>query len=116
MSYTPGTILSRDEPFDEPEEGETDLTPYNEIRVIGQSQTQDAGLDKEWTGEAGKAVTIAPTSFGATVDRPCGELERDYSVVSIPDLERKILPAKTAQVVLPGPTAEEVFRKEAVTA
>lgn len=110
MSYTPGTILKRNEPFKKDE----DLACYNELRVIGYSARQAAVRTGEWEGQGGSdEITVAPTSFGEVVDRPAGELERDYTIISIPEVSRTILPPKTAQIVDPGQSPEEIFRKQA---
>jgi len=88
MAYTPGTILKRVAPFLPPEdETEPDLTVYNEVVVIGQSQVVTPVPEDEavWGGTQAEDWTIAPTSFGAPVDRKAGQLEEDYEVVSIPN-------------------------------
>lgn len=108
MNYTIGTILQRKEPFDTP-----DLEPYNEIRVIGNSPVQTQGRASEWEGQLGENISIAPTSFGGVKDRPFGELERDYEVVSIPE-PPSALPPQTIQRIAPGPSPEDTFRAEAL--
>lgn len=114
MSYKPGTILERKQPFEAPEEGseEPDLTAYNEIKVIGPSPVVAQGAAGEWSGVTSAAISIQPTSFGATIDKPLGELQRDYSVVEEPPplvLER----GEVTQVEY-GESPEEVFHREAV--
>lgn len=112
MSYTPGTIIKRKKPFKEDDE----LACYNELRVVGYSARQAAIRTGEWEGQGGDEITVTPTTFGAVVDRPAGELERDYTIVSIPDREQAILPPKTVTRADPGPSPEEVFRKQALQA
>lgn len=111
MPYPPGTILSRKEPFELSEdETEKDLTPYNEVQVIGQSPIQKNVRAGEWVGQAGENVSIKPTSFGDVVDKPQGELDRDYDVLSEPPKRRPL--THTVEVVEPGPAPEEVFRAQ----
>lgn len=112
MSYQPGTILKRRVEFEEPAEGKPDLRPYNEVEVIGQSPVQTAVRESEWTGQSGDSISVRPTSFGQVIDRPFGELQRDYEVVSIP--ERKVIDRQVVEQVEPGPSPEEVFQREAV--
>lgn len=107
MSFQPGTILSRREPFGEPEGDAPDLRPYNEIEVVGPSPVQTATRASEWTGQLGDNLSVKPTSFGAVVDRSQGELQRDYEVVSVPEpvrYERGVV-----EVIEPGPSPEEQF-------
>jgi hypothetical protein len=114
--YVAGTVLRRKEPFDDVErdddgipinESEEDFTPYNELVVIGQSPVQVAGRKSEWAGQAGDDVSVKPTSFGDVVDRPQGELERDYTIVSIPERPKNL--THTVEVVEPGPAPEDIF-------
>lgn len=112
MSYKAGTILERKEPFKEPEDGKPDLRPYNEVEVIGQSPVQVATRATEWTGQAGDNISVKPTTFGAVIDRPFGELQRDYSVVSIP--ERKRVDRQIVEEIEPGPSPEEQFQANAL--
>lgn len=111
MTYIPNTVLRRKEPF----EGENfndelgvDLSVFNEVRVVGQSPVVEAGRASEWEGEAGKEVSVTPTSFGPVVDRPQGELERDYEIVSVPEIDLAIQ-QPTAVREIPGPTPEQQF-------
>jgi hypothetical protein len=110
VSYTIGTILTRKKPFKTKER-----EPFNEIRVIGNSPIQTLGRASEWQGQAGEDISVTSTGFSAVVDRALGELERDYDVLSIPE-EPVIAPPDTIQRVQPGPSPEEVFRKQALEA
>lgn len=109
MSYKSGTILTRREPFEVPEEGsdKPDFTAYNEVEVIGHSPVSTAVRDTEWTGQQGDNISIKPTSFGAVIDRPFGELRRDYDVKSIP--EPRAIDRQVIEVAEPGPSPEEQF-------
>jgi hypothetical protein len=109
VSYKAGTILTRKTPFAVPEEDSDapDLTAYNEVEVIGPSPVSTAVRETEWVGQAGTNLSIKPTSFGAVIDRPFGELQRDYDVKSIPPP-----PAIDRQVIErpePGLSPEEQF-------
>jgi hypothetical protein len=109
--YKPGTILSRNEPYEPPEdEHADDLTPYNEIEVIGQSPIQTNVRAGEWVGGQSDKVSVKPTTFGDVVDKPQGELETDYTIVSEPPKRRPL--THTVEVVEPGPAPEQVFRAE----
>lgn len=113
MSYKPGTILERKDPFEAPEEGseEPDLTPYNEIKVVGPSPVVAQGAPGEWGGVTAAAISIQPTSFGAVIDKPLGELQRDYQIVQEPEpvpLERG-----EVTVIEYEESPEEVFAREA---
>ena len=111
MGYVPDTILKRKTPFEAPKnpEEEIDLTPYNEVRVIGPSPVVKVGeRDKEWEGEAGNEFSIQPTSFGTVVDRPFGELQRDYEVVSVPEKPEVTGNIKVREETL-SPPPEQVF-------
>jgi hypothetical protein len=112
VSYKPGTILERKTPFKEPEDGKPDLRPYNEVEVIGHSPVQTTTRATEWTGQAGDNLSIRPTSFGPVIDRPAGELQRDYNVVSIAEPER--IDRQVVERVEPGPSPEEQFAKQAL--
>lgn len=105
MSYKPGTILVRKEPFEATED--QDFTPFNEIEIIGNSPVQTGVRQEEWGGQQGDQISIRPTSFGPVVDRPAGELQRDYDIKSIP------APVKFTQqqveIQEPGPSPEEQF-------
>jgi hypothetical protein len=109
VSYKPGTILTRKTPFEVPAEGadKPDLTAYNEIEVIGPSPVSTAVRATEWTGQQGDNISVKPTSFGAVIDRPFGELRRDYDVKSIPP--PAAIDRQTVEVVEPGPSPEEQF-------
>lgn len=113
MSYKPGTILERKEPFVAPDEDaeEPDLTPYNEIKVIGPSPVTAQGAPGEWGGVTAAAISVQPTSFGPVIDKPLGELQRDYTVVQEPEP----VPLERGEVVEIeyGESPEEVFAREA---
>lgn len=108
MNFPAGTILSRKVPFTEPENGDADLTAYNEIVIIGPSPVQTNVRMGEWTGQQGDKISLKPTSFGEVLDRPQGELEQDYEIVFSPAKIRPL--AHTVEVVEPGPSPESVFR------
>jgi hypothetical protein len=112
VSYVAGTVLARKVPFEEPEidSGEADLTPYNEIVIIGPSPIQTNVRLGEWVGQQGDKISFKPTSFGEVLDRPQGELEQDYEVVSTPAKVRPL--THTVEVVEPGPSPESVFRAD----
>lgn len=113
MSFKPGTILERKEPFPTPDEHseDADLTPFNEIRVVGQSPVTDQGLTAEWgSSTQASLISVTPTSFGPVIDKPFGELQRDYSVVSEPP--RPTLGRGEVEAIEPGPSPEEVFEAE----
>lgn len=120
--YAPDTILVRKEPFPEPDpKGKTDearagheMAPFNRIRVIGPSPVQMSGALAEWQGGQSAGVLVQPhMAFGPTVDRPLGELQRDYDVEFVPErsleLSQKIrvIDAHSGEA---GPSPEDVFR------
>lgn len=107
MSYKPETILERKVPFEAPAEGEDDLRPYNEVRVIGQSPVQSGVRVGEWVGQQGDLISVAPTGFGPVVDRPAGELERDYTIKWEPPL--RMVDRQIIERVIPGPSPEQQF-------
>jgi hypothetical protein len=101
MTYVPGTILTRTTPYDEPDEGERDLTPYNSVRVVGPSPVQRGARSEEWAGQLGDELTVTPeTAFGPTIDLPFGQLQRDYEITFEPD------PFAIEPVAAPAPPAE----------
>lgn len=109
--YTAGTILKRNKPFSKDEE----WFPYNEVKVIGNSPVKEQGQPSEWAGQLGTQVSISPVTFGGVVDRPFGELQRDYEVVSIPDPPRVPTPHRTGPPpAANGPSPEDKFRAETV--
>jgi len=110
VSYPAGTILSRKVPFEEPESGEPDLTAYNDIQIIGPSPIQTNVRMGEWVGQQGDKLSFKPLSFGEVLDRPQGELEQDYEVVSEPAKVRPL--THTIEVIEPGPSPESIFRAE----
>lgn len=112
MTYLPGTILARKVPFDPPEdENDTDMTPFNEIKVIGHSPVQSGIRTEEWAGQLGDNISITPTSFGSVVDRPLGELQRDYAVEYEPQPELTVeIPPQPTPLRQPSP--EDVFRSQ----
>lgn len=85
---------------------------YNEIKVIGLSPIQEVGRSTEWQGQKGSWVSISPeTSFDKVIDRPFGELQRDYEVVSIPEPPAQPTPhRKGPPPAANGPTPEDAFR------
>lgn len=109
MSYAPGTVLARKEPFEEPADGAPDLRPYNEIQVIGSSPVRSSARSAEWSGQQGDNISVIPTDFGEVIDRPFGELQKDYEVVSIPPDNGRPL-THTVTVAKPGPSPEEQFK------
>lgn len=115
MSYKPGTILERKEPFEAPEadSDEPDLTPYNEIRVVGPSPVVAQGAAGEWGGVTAAAISIAPhgDAFGPVIDKPLGELQRDYSIVT--ESEPTPLERGEVKVLEYGESPEEAFAREA---
>lgn len=116
MTYVPGTILTRTEPFtDESGPDDQDLTVYNEVKVVGPSPVVEMGKASEWEGAAGSGVLIQPIDFGPTLDRPQGELERDYDVKSIPEAQ-PVTAQQTAVREQPGPSPEETFARDAAAA
>lgn len=115
MAYQSGTILSRKEPFIEPEDDTSpDQTPYNEVIVIGASPVQNSVRAAEWSGQQGDSISVRPTSFGEVVDFPQGQLEAEYSVVSIPERAKNL--THTVEEAEPGPSPEDTFRAEAIAA
>lgn len=107
MSYTPGTILSRKTPFED-----DNLTAYNEVEVIGPSPVQTGVRSSEFAGQLGDNLSVKPagSGFGEVIDRPFGELQRDYDVKSAPAPRR--LDRGEVSIVEPGPSPEEVFAAE----
>lgn len=101
MSFKAGTVLTRKTPFEDPE-----MEPYNEIEVVGNSPVETT-RSSEWVGQLGDNLSIRPTSFGPVIDRPAGELQRDYEVVSIP--APPVIPRGEVEVIEPGPSPEEQF-------
>lgn len=121
MAYVPGSTLERKTPFTDKDGAglgangtDTDLTVYNEVKVIGPSPVVEAGKPGEWEGSAGTGVLIQPISFGAVLDRPQGELERDYDVTDIPEQPLAIQQRQVAVRQEPGKTPEEAFAAEAL--
>ena len=118
--YAPDTILTRKEPYPEPDpKGKTDearagheLAPFNTVRVIGPSPVTMSGALAEWQGGASKGVLIQPhKAFGPTVDRPLGELQRDYDVTFQPErtIEQGKIRVIDAHSGEAGPSPEDVF-------
>lgn len=118
------TILARREPFaapdpkaDPPVEGDPRHI-YNRVRVIGPSPVAHlGGQPAEWqSGPGSQGVVVEPLDgFGGNVDRPLGELQRDYFIDKEPTpmlVEQKIrvINAATREA---GPTPEEVFAEAA---
>lgn len=110
MSFKPGTILTRKTPFTppEPDTDAPDLTPYNTVEVIGPTPVETI-RDAEWAGQSGDKLSIKPASgeFAPVIDRPFGELQRDYDVQSIPP--PATLDRSEVVEIEPGPSPEEVF-------
>lgn len=120
--FSRGTILARREPFivpdlkaDPPVEGDPAYV-YNRVRVIGVSPVAHMGGTSNWGGVAAQGVIIEPvTGFGGNVDRPLGELQRDYTIESEPEpltiqSTVRVINAQTREA---GPTPEEVFAESA---
>lgn len=110
MSYLPGTHLQRKN-FVEPPEGENDvdISVYNEIEIIGRSPVSRQIKEAEWGGQQGEAICIKPLKeFGAVIEVPQGQLERDYDATFIPD---NTIPAEVVvrRVTDFGPSPEEIF-------
>jgi hypothetical protein len=104
--YTVGTVLKRREPLDEADE----LHIYNEVEVVAQSEVT-SNAPSQWQGQAGLGVLLSPlVAFGEVVDRPYGEVERDYEVVSVPDYEEPVI-EKPRVVAAKGLSPEEAFQK-----
>lgn len=118
------TILARREPFPAPDasvsppvEGDARYI-YNRVRVIGPSPVAIlGGQPAAWqSGPGAQGVVIEPLDgFGGNVDRPLGELQRDYMIEREPEqifVESKIrvVNAHTREA---GPTPEEVFAEAA---
>lgn len=120
--FARGTILTRKEPFDEPKpaaktEDARNGDPrhvFNRVRVIGPSPVQTSGHLAEWQGGQSQGVLVQPEGvFGPTVDRPLGELQRDYNVEFVPKVEIqqgtvRVIDATSSEL---GPSPEDVFRE-----
>lgn len=113
MSYAVETILT----LKEPRSTEEQPFAYDRVKVIGPSPINHSSVQSEWTGAEGQGVIITPlTDFGATLDRPYGELRDLYDVESIPDTTRAAAPTirvYDATSGEAGPTPEEVFKDAA---
>lgn len=118
--YARDTILARKEPFVAPDlaaDPPVDGNPayiYNHVRVVGPSPIARMGGPEQWEGVGARGVVIEPLDgFGGTVDRPLGELQRDYYVDVEPDPvivtpSIRVIDAHTRDA---GPTPEDVFRE-----
>ena len=92
--YSRGTILTRREPFAEPNpkatppvEGDA-RAAYNRVEVLGTSPiAYMGGAAGTWSGVSAQGVIVQPAApaFGGTIDRPLGELQRDYAIESEPE-------------------------------
>lgn len=105
------TILKRREQvIDEDDEA----FPYNDVEVLGPSQTQDGTAPSTWNGSQSLGLSLKPlTAFGAVVDLPLGAIEEQYEIVSVP--ERRIVAPPVVQVIEQGdlPTPEQIFAADA---
>jgi hypothetical protein len=120
--YARNTILTRREPFevpnpeaDPPVEGDPKYI-FNRVRVVGTSPISHMGGTATWSGVGAQGVIIEPLDgFGGTVDRPLGELQRDYTIESEPG-PTKIEPSirvVNSQTREAGPSPEEIFAETA---
>lgn len=112
MSYQPRTRLTRKTFIEPPEDAVTpDLSPYNEVEVIGRSPVARTVRSEEWGGQQGDEYSIKPLAgFGEVIDTVQGILERDYDVTYVPELteaEREVVRITDA-----GPTPEDRFRAD----
>lgn len=107
--YSRNTILSRREPFpdDDP------AAVYNRVRVLGTSPiAYMGGSAQTWSGVSAQGVIIQPEgAFGGNLDRPLGELQRDYTIESEPEPTQitpsvRVINAQTREA---GPAPEDVF-------
>ena len=117
--YARNTILTRREPFeapnpeaDPPVEGDPKYI-FNRVRVIGRSPISHmGGAAAEGSGVGAQGVIVEPLEgFGGTVDRPLGELQRDYTIEFEPGPTQieptlRVINAQTREA---GPSPEEVF-------
>lgn len=120
--YARNTILKRREPFvapnaeaDPPVEGDARHI-YNHVRVIGESPVAHMGGPQQWEGVGSRGVIIEPLDgFGGSVDRPLGELQRDYVIEQepAPTVIQPSIRVINAQTREAGPTPEDVFREAA---
>lgn len=115
MAYPTGTLLSRNDPYDvveDPTDTNPDLSPYNEIRVIGISEvTGLAGKkDESWTGAQVEEIKVVPIQFGAPIVRFQAQLEDEYTVTRFPEAGDG-RNEQVAERELVTDTPEEAFRK-----
>lgn len=121
--YSRGTILSRREPFETPDPKATPPVEgdpryiYNEVEVIGTSPIAYMGGEAaSWSGVGAQGVIVVPHgAFGGTIDRPLGELQRDYEIKSEPEPtvvspSIRVINAHTREA---GPSPEEQFAETA---
>lgn len=107
--YSRDTILSRRDPFkdDDP------AAVYNRVRVIGTSPVAYmGGATGTWSGVSAQGVIIQPEgAFGGNLDRPLGELQRDYEIETEPEPtvvtpSIRVINAQTREA---GPSPEDAF-------
>lgn len=124
--FARNTVLERREPFeapnpkaDPPVEGDPRYI-YNHVRVVGPSPIAYMGGEAaEWQGVGRQGVVIEPLDgYGGTVDKPLGEIQRDYVIVKEPEPTVvqptvKVVNAHTREA---GPSPEDVFAEVAVAA
>lgn len=79
--FEPGTILRLREPVGTEEEP----SPYDRVKVVGQSPVHHATESKSaWAGADAIGFIITPMTFGPTLDKPLGQLNELYEVESYP--------------------------------
>jgi hypothetical protein len=103
--FTIGTILKRREPV----EGE--FAKFNEVEVVAQSEVSSSAYTQDWNGQNAEGVLLTSVlEFSEVIDRPYGELERDYEIVSIPEEDEPVVEkpkkAKASQL-----SPEDAFRR-----
>ena len=86
--------------------------PYDRVEVIGESPLSFSDSSSTWDGVGARGVILKPLeSFAGTVDRPYGELMRDYKTEFEPP---NTIPQPKVEIIdvdaLPSP--EEVFAKQ----
>lgn len=107
--YSRDTVLTRREPFDETDPA----AAYNRVRVVGTSPVAYmGGAASTWSGVSAQGVIIEPVStFAGNLDRPLGELQRDYAIESEPEPtvvtpSIRVINAQTREA---GPSPEDAF-------
>lgn len=115
MSYQPGTVLTRKEPYGTAEEPHA----LDVVRVVCPSPLNNTGV-AEWEGTAGDAVIVEPVAvFGPSEVMPTIIGNQQYEITSYPEdapQQRIDIPDNPRAAAMAQLTPEEQFAKAAAAA